>query len=98
MECSVYIGNEAIHAVMGRAGRKGVQIERVCSEPLAPGAVIGGVFIDEAAVKAALCSLWGRSHLPQRGVRLVVGVGGARSSSSARWSPPSPAANCSGCW
>ena len=46
MECSVYIGNEAIHAVMGRAGRKGVQIERVCSEPLAPGAVIGGVFID----------------------------------------------------
>lgn len=73
MECSVYIGNEAIHAVMGRAGRKGVQIERVCSEPLAPGAVIGGVFIDEAAVKAALCSLWGCSHLPQRGVRLVVG-------------------------
>lgn len=73
MDTSIYIGTQALQAVCGAAGKKGIVITDYASIPLPEGALINGVITDEQAVAGAVQALV-RQHptLPMKAVQLTL--------------------------
>ncbi|MDF2567747.1 MAG: pilM, partial [Oscillospiraceae bacterium] len=72
MTTSVYLSNEEVTVVSGKALKKKVKICSFETVPMPEGAIINGKITDDDAVRSILTTLRQGKKIPKKNVRLVI--------------------------
>lgn len=75
MLTSVYLSNEQVLVVNGKATKNKIKVKSFLTRALPEGTMINGVITNEAAAKAVLTQLRRERRLPKKDVRLVIDSG-----------------------
>ncbi|MEG1942583.1 MAG: pilus assembly protein PilM [Angelakisella sp.] len=75
MPTAIYLGNDKIQIITGKASRGKLKIKRAYSEPLPEGVIINGIITDDLWLKEHLRALKSQRILPRGKVDLVVDSG-----------------------
>ncbi|MBE5923477.1 MAG: hypothetical protein E7271_03280 [Lachnospiraceae bacterium] len=72
MGLTVYLSNTDIEVLRGQSSGKNVTVNQVHFAEMPEGSFLNGVITDPEGLEYALTSLWNRTKLPRKGIRLVI--------------------------